>query len=630
MLSFSNYHNRFRHRFHRIFSLESGRPWPRVRLLGFIFVIILGLALQAWTALQGVANFDSDEAVLGLMARHTLQGQLPTYFYGQRYLGTLETLLSAGFMWVLGSNIIAFRISALFLFGVFLILQGVLVYRLWGFRVALLSLLILAFPAQVIRMWTFRPISGFGAVFVLGTGIFLLSLARISQPRLHYFRMAALGVMIGLGFWSHPMIIMYVFTLAIVSWLQMPEWAALREKLSMFCVRVVQIPAPELLPVAMLGVLGLGVLAFFSAGCAPQASFAVVQRLARILLLGAAVGVALLTFVISKRRKQLIAGMSCLAVGFVVGNVPQWRAWLFYGIAPESAVRPSCPTDAVGRMGLLGGELLPAVWGLPRLGRIPEMQRLHIVLSSLAFLVVVAALVSFIWAERKALWSLLALSPLGRRDQRVAIFAILFGLPVTLAALSTNTVDVSSVRYLVVAWQASSVLLAVFLSRLVVKWPPIGLLLVLFWAAYVGVTNFTDSSSGRPAHAHAYSAETVSALTDFLKQRKVQGGYADYWVAYALDFLTQERFTFAPYNVVDRYPLYTKRVDRLSVQAYIFEQNVIPDNISNIDELVHELTAKNARLNVFPVIVEGLKNDVLLERKKVSSLDVWLVSNQQP
>lgn len=51
--------------------------------------------MQAWAALQWRANFDSDEAIFGLMARHKLQGRPPTYMYGGRYLES-EALLGAG------------------------------------------------------------------------------------------------------------------------------------------------------------------------------------------------------------------------------------------------------------------------------------------------------------------------------------------------------------------------------------------------------------------------------------------------------------------------------------------------------------------------------------------------------
>lgn len=40
---------------------------------------------------------DSDEAIVGLMARHIRAGMgIPIFYYGQPYMGSLEALLAAG------------------------------------------------------------------------------------------------------------------------------------------------------------------------------------------------------------------------------------------------------------------------------------------------------------------------------------------------------------------------------------------------------------------------------------------------------------------------------------------------------------------------------------------------------
>src|SRR5258708_15951105 len=43
---------------------------------------------------SGAVSFHSDEAIVGLMARHINQGQpIPTFFYGQAYMCSLDPLL---------------------------------------------------------------------------------------------------------------------------------------------------------------------------------------------------------------------------------------------------------------------------------------------------------------------------------------------------------------------------------------------------------------------------------------------------------------------------------------------------------------------------------------------------------
>lgn len=133
----------------------------KVRQAGlFAIVITIGVAVQTWAALQWSVNFDSDEAIFGLMARHILQGHIPTYYYGQRYLGSLDAILSAPLIHWLGNTVPILRITSVLMFGLFPSLHGLLVHRLWGRRVALVSLLVL--PGWQILIWTYRPIAAAG------------------------------------------------------------------------------------------------------------------------------------------------------------------------------------------------------------------------------------------------------------------------------------------------------------------------------------------------------------------------------------------------------------------------------------------------------------------------------------
>ena len=88
------------------------------------------------------------------MARHVLQGRLPTYMYGQNYMGTLEVILSAGFFHLWGPNVPALRSSAILLNGPFMLLCGLFIHRLWSTQTALITLLVLAFPGWLLLNYT--------------------------------------------------------------------------------------------------------------------------------------------------------------------------------------------------------------------------------------------------------------------------------------------------------------------------------------------------------------------------------------------------------------------------------------------------------------------------------------------
>ena len=64
-------------------------------LLGAILVASCFLHVKAIERLAH--GLESDEAVVGLMAKHISEGrELPVFYYGQPYLGSLEAFLVAG------------------------------------------------------------------------------------------------------------------------------------------------------------------------------------------------------------------------------------------------------------------------------------------------------------------------------------------------------------------------------------------------------------------------------------------------------------------------------------------------------------------------------------------------------
>jgi len=327
-------------------------------------MIGLGLVIPTWRASWGIVDFQGDEAIFGLMALHILQGEFPTFFYGQNYLGSAEAVVAAGFISLFGTDIFTLRLGAVLQFGVFLVLHAALVSRLWGYRVALISLLPLIVPAPYVLDYIYRPIGFVGPLLVCGTGALLLS--QIAVPnRLRYVRSFLLGIIIGFGLWSNQLVVVYVATLVIVYWLSTPEWSAIYSRLSLFCERIVQIPARVLLLVLTIGAAVLVTLGLFSNACMPQASFAVAGRVARTLLEGGIAGLALLTFVISQRRWRLSLESGTLAAGVILGGLPQWQSWLVPNGDAQGAILPSCPTNALDHTRLVVGEVLPALWSMP-------------------------------------------------------------------------------------------------------------------------------------------------------------------------------------------------------------------------------------------------------------------------
>lgn len=153
---------------------------------------------------------DSDEAIVGLMARHALyDGDLSVFFYGQAYGGTLEALLTVPAIAVGGSHALAVKLVPMVLSA----LAAVLVWRVGrrtvGERPAVVAALAFwMWPANYV--WFSTKARGFYWVaMVLGLAILLLVL-RISDRPDGWRDWLLLGGTTGLGWWTTPQILYFV------------------------------------------------------------------------------------------------------------------------------------------------------------------------------------------------------------------------------------------------------------------------------------------------------------------------------------------------------------------------------------------------------------------------------------
>lgn len=88
------------------------RPLSRADVVVLAAAALAGVLLRLWVLRSPLGSLSSDEAIVGLMARHALSdGRITTFFWGQEYGGSIEPLLAAGLFAVVGSSTIALRWS---------------------------------------------------------------------------------------------------------------------------------------------------------------------------------------------------------------------------------------------------------------------------------------------------------------------------------------------------------------------------------------------------------------------------------------------------------------------------------------------------------------------------------------
>ncbi|MEW6717726.1 MAG: hypothetical protein AB1345_09510 [Chloroflexota bacterium] len=198
-------------------TLSPKQPPPRIwktlqEVSPLLGAILLALTFKFWLVCSEAVPFNSDEAVVGLMARHILQGEKPTFFYGQAYMGSLDAWLTAGMFYLLGESVLAIRFVQVLLFGGYL-------YTLW--RVVRLfvvdpgvgdtAVFLAAVPPVLLTTYTTATLGGYGEIILLGNLIVWIGYEVTWVNRWDsWWAWGLLGLVGGLGLWVSALTSVYL------------------------------------------------------------------------------------------------------------------------------------------------------------------------------------------------------------------------------------------------------------------------------------------------------------------------------------------------------------------------------------------------------------------------------------
>jgi hypothetical protein len=189
-----------------------GAELVRLRALGrwrwvlmFALVGVAGIALRIWVYRSVMGTPNADEAVVGLMARHAVNGEFTTFYWGQAYGGSQEALLTAPVFLIAGASWVALRLVPM-------TLSAVAAMLLW--RVGRRTI---GEPAAAIAgavFWIWPPFDiyqlthqqGFYASDVVYCALLLLLALRVVEHP-DRIRVGILGFVLGLAFWQTAQIV---------------------------------------------------------------------------------------------------------------------------------------------------------------------------------------------------------------------------------------------------------------------------------------------------------------------------------------------------------------------------------------------------------------------------------------
>jgi len=191
-----------------------------------VLAVLLGIASIIpilYLSFRSFAIFNADQAVLGLMGKHILQGKAMVYAYGQSYMGSLESFTAAFIYLFRGMNILSMELVPLFYFFLFLIVNFYLVKEIFGLEVSVIANLLAAISPPLLSVLNLKALGGYPETLFFGS-LFLLLLHRAEGSKRKKQLLFFAGFVGGLAFWTNNLIVMYFFALAIFMILRSRWW----------------------------------------------------------------------------------------------------------------------------------------------------------------------------------------------------------------------------------------------------------------------------------------------------------------------------------------------------------------------------------------------------------------------
>jgi hypothetical protein len=183
--------------------------------------LMIGLAGVVWRVALLFADTppaNSDEAIAGLAALHIAQGRdFPIFFYGQHYLGAIQSYLAAVLFAVFPPSTALLRIPPLFAYALFVLLMYRLAVRLFGGAVAVATVGALALGSDRVVQNQLIGAGGYPEVAPMLAALFLIAAGLATNAYRRPTMLFALwGLLAGLVLWTHWLAAPYLLAAAVL------------------------------------------------------------------------------------------------------------------------------------------------------------------------------------------------------------------------------------------------------------------------------------------------------------------------------------------------------------------------------------------------------------------------------
>lgn len=197
-----------------------GRIRRTTLALGLLLVV--GLAVRILVVQSNAYVFNSDTAVVYLMARHVAHGEIPAFFWGQFYGGTLLQITAGLVMMLVGPSLLTLAVvSALFWAAAALVLRAV-VARSLGTTAGDLAATLFWFPGAIILGTSVADPGFYGPTMLIGLLAIWWALRWASARP--WWSWLVLGLLGGLALWTSPVAVAFAAPGVVLAALRDPRW----------------------------------------------------------------------------------------------------------------------------------------------------------------------------------------------------------------------------------------------------------------------------------------------------------------------------------------------------------------------------------------------------------------------
>ncbi len=593
-------------------------PTKRTALL-YGFLILVAMLPQLWIGAYSLLNFESDQAIFGLMTKHIAVGKVwPVYIYGEQYSGSLITILSAPLLRIFGtSSVMALRATSLLLFIPIFGIFAWILEKHWGRRTTVITLLLAAAPGWLLMNFTVQPSANFAVRALCTYGVFAVWMLRPTSEDRKLLQALIGGLLLGIGVWTHPSFLLSVAVMAGLWLLGSEDWHHAMQK------RGWPILLKALLLIALLG---------FAVSLFPG-HFPAWHLQAKSASRVATLALAALFFFLSVRKKKLLTHGAVFGIGALLGNSPQLVAKIFFGISVNQRLLFLWPTWPSVK-GLLS-TVFPLLFGIipvplsKTFGPLPLALKLSWVLV-MAW--IVFSLGFFLWKHRETCVRLVLFRPL-RTEDRVPAFCILTFWMFVIALLGTLNDENSygQVRQLIISWLPAMAMLAYAFYAVIRRKKWIGIAMLSLYITFLSYQNIHNAYLvwGRGAD---FNTVQLAGLERYLTNEKVEAVYGNFWNSFAFDFLLDERIVFAPYDSKDAYPAYSKTAlcshrYAIIVHPHLHMRDPAPTDVKGLLERAKVIDNSIA---AYPHVMAKWERSRLISITRIERWTLWILEDPRP